>query len=482
MGNDQLDKGIAIVIMLFILSLIAERFVTWVKLYFGKGNRSLIFFSALDEDLTIRKQDAAQEKLREQKITGLTIVLSILIAILAKADLFSILSSDPPYNGIGWKDFSLKGFFAAYPNRSEAVLKILVTFFGCVLTGFFISLGTKFWHDLLDLLLYSKNLKKKLSDPETYVVSNVDELTEFLQFTEPQLVRLAIEQNGPALRARFPNIEFLNDSIAVINGERRDVLGIYLQDANTSGIPEKVPVKLPSGRTYQVVTEVIADIGFARISGGMDGSVRNDDLSGYTGSGCCIVTDHDQQHFMLTNCHVLTGGYFRNPAYDTGEPLVRYEEKKIGNWHFGQMSSMGDFALVKINDIDEFINDYDPELFRSKLRVIEKEDWLKEKVIVRGNKCKTFEDAYVIEVVPMQVRVEYKDGTKLKLDEALLLGDRPDKEHCRPVTIEGDSGGAVYDEDKRLIAIIVSVGNKFTYAIPLAKFLRKNDLTIKSSV
>ena len=291
------------------------------------------------------------------------------------------------------------------------------------------------------------------------------------------LVKLAIKQKGKALKINFPNIHFLNDSITITNGERKDVLGIYVVDKNIKGLPGEVLVKLPNGKGRYVKTEIISEVGIAKITSGMGGSVANADLFGFTGSGCCLLIDKNKKTQMLSNCHVMTDGTLENPLFDTGQPQVLYDDNRIGAWKYGSMTSAGDFALIEMDDADSFILNIDPELFNNQTREILKEDWLKLQVTVRGNKCKT-KKAFIIEVIKKQVKILYKNGQTLVIDEAILLADRPDKLKCFPVTEPGDSGGAAYDENKKLIGIITSKSNKFSYIIPVKKLIQSLNLKI----
>jgi len=295
--------------------------------------------------------------------------------------------------------------------------------------------------------------------------------------SDEALVKLAIKQQGKKLKTKFPNIHFLNDSITIINGERKDVLGIYVVDKNIKGLPGKVLVKLLNGKGRFVKTEIIREVGIAKITGGMDGSVANTDLFGFAGSGCCLLSDKNKKNYMLSNCHVMTDGFLENPLFDTGQPQVLYDDNRIGAWEYGSMTSGGDFALIEMEDADSFILNTDPELFNNQTREILKEDWLKLRVTVRGNKCKT-RNAFVIEVIKKQLRILYKNGQALVIDEAILLGDRPDKAKCFPVTEPGDSGGAAYDENNKLIGIITSKSNKFSYIIPVKKIIQLFSLKI----
>lgn len=154
-----MDYFISLATTLVSLSLIAERIITWLKLYFGQLGKQLPFFSNLEEDLTQRSSDPVQEKIRERKILGLTIVVCILIALVINANLFEILSNRPPTATLGWT-----GVVWAH-GAGALTLQILRTVLGCICCGFCISLGSKFWHDLLDMLLSVKTIKQNMANP-----------------------------------------------------------------------------------------------------------------------------------------------------------------------------------------------------------------------------------------------------------------------------------------------------------------------------
>jgi hypothetical protein len=467
--SPMIEKAISIAIILFILSMVSERFVTWVKLYFGRDGRWLMGFSKKGEDLTTKKKDPEQEKQRERKILGLNISLSIMVALVAHADFFQMFGEEAPYKAIGWIDLA---------RSSITPANIISGFFGCVLTGLFISLGSKFWHDLLDLLFYTKNLKEKLTNPQTFQVTSVDQLNEFLQFNEGDLVRMAIAQNEIPLKSKFPNIDYLNDSVGIVHGERRAVMSIYLHDENAAGIPAQVPVKLPSGSTFQVHTEVVPDAGVATISAGMDGSLAGKTSKGFQGSGCCVVKDKDENHFILTNCHVFTEGDLESPQHDTGQTKALYNGKEIGKWEFGSLDSRGDFALVSLDKPDQFIASENVEIFNNRLREIKKDDQLTLKVTLRGFNVKTNSNAFVLDVVENKQAILYNFGRKVVFDRVILIGNKPDKLTCRPASDHGDSGGAVFDDQNNLIGIIAGKNKRFSLVLPVQKFIIDQKLQI----
>lgn len=150
-----LESSIAVLFILFVLSQIAERLTNILKLWLH-NNLGV-------ENLRLRmpeKSDADKEKLRERRITSIALIVGILLAFIIKVDLKEILQIaintkvDPtqPNNVVklfgGWSSGDL--------NMSSII--------GCTLTGIFLSFGSKWWHDLLELLLEFKNIKRNIAE------------------------------------------------------------------------------------------------------------------------------------------------------------------------------------------------------------------------------------------------------------------------------------------------------------------------------
>jgi hypothetical protein len=134
------DSLITIVIMLFVLSLISERIATLIKLYLPSTR--------------IKGKTEAEESVRERKIIWLSLLSGLITAAALKADLILILQkmNDKTVDAtalLGWQGFQLKDL----PR----------TFFGVIISAAFLSFGSKFWHDLIDILLEIKNAKKTIN-------------------------------------------------------------------------------------------------------------------------------------------------------------------------------------------------------------------------------------------------------------------------------------------------------------------------------
>jgi hypothetical protein len=467
MNNAAMDKGIAVAIMLFLLSMISERVVTWITLQFGQRGHSLPGFSTKEEDLTIKTADPDKEKSRERKILGLNLTISILIALLSHADLFAIMTANSPFSTLGWAAESAGHSFTDFWLFLEMV-------FGCVLVGMFISLGAKFWHDLLDMLLAVKNIKQKLADSPTYEVSRMDQLDEFVNLDESDLVHLAIDQNESLLKKKFSNIHFINNSVTLINGKKKNVARIYLYDNKPAGIPVQLPARLQSGKIYNVLTDVVTGSALGKASMPLTGSVADAPNAGFKGSGCCLATDTQNNTFLITCCHVFTNGNLENPQNSTGNLDVLYNDSDVGTWTFGCMDHTGDFALVQLSDPTDFSVDNSPETFNNQQRDVNTSDNHLQ-VNVRGRK--TNGTGFIVDVVENKMGIEYNFGQSQLFDKVILVGNQAST-NCTPASADGDSGGAVFDNQNQLIGIIAGLTPKFTVVLPLQVPIANLSLTI----
>ena len=155
---ETLEKLITLLTTLFTLSLISERIINWMKLYFGQTGKKLLFFTNTKEDITKRSNNPQLNTIRDRKILGLNIIVCVLVAFLVHANLFDFLKLENPTEHLGWNRFQL-------PKGSREWLYALFnTILGCVMSGLCMSMGSKFWHDALDLLFQIKKQREKLAD------------------------------------------------------------------------------------------------------------------------------------------------------------------------------------------------------------------------------------------------------------------------------------------------------------------------------
>lgn len=137
-----MELAIKITLVLLILSLIVEKITGFVKLYIP----SLYSKTYTEED----------EKVREKKIQRNSIIIGIIVAILSNADFFKLLQGKEL---IYWNE-----------DQDGITLKGIL---GCIISGVFLSQGSKFFHDLLDTLLYAKKMKKGLFENQDMINNQI---------------------------------------------------------------------------------------------------------------------------------------------------------------------------------------------------------------------------------------------------------------------------------------------------------------------
>jgi hypothetical protein len=122
------NQIISITLTLFMLSLITEKIANFIKLHV--------------RSLAEKAGSALGEKKRERKMQLLTGVIGIAVALVCNADFFMLISENSKIEPLTLLTF--KGVV------------------GCVITGLFLSQGSKFFHDLLNTVLYFKNMRKAI--------------------------------------------------------------------------------------------------------------------------------------------------------------------------------------------------------------------------------------------------------------------------------------------------------------------------------
>jgi len=179
---DMQDTLITIVIMLFVLSLIAERIASLIKLHFSTTR--------------VKKKSAEDESIRERKIIWISLLSGFLTAAALKADLILILRTAFSGNDtdlaslLGW---TCNAFDSIGPDGKAGFDGWVVfrTSFGITFSAIFLSFGSKFWHDTIDILLEVKNTKKTINSlREQYGVSGMDSEEVAKQVDKPAPINL----------------------------------------------------------------------------------------------------------------------------------------------------------------------------------------------------------------------------------------------------------------------------------------------------
>ena len=144
---DTVQPYVNLLVLLTVLSLIAERATNMLKL----RNEKLRTASKVKED----------EKVREEGITRLNIAMGILVAVLVKANLFEIMSNlGAPWETLGWVRITHVEWVRA--DALSSLGTALYAIGGSMVTGIGLGFGSKFWHDMLDIVFQLRGLTARL--------------------------------------------------------------------------------------------------------------------------------------------------------------------------------------------------------------------------------------------------------------------------------------------------------------------------------
>lgn len=127
---ETFEPLINLLVLMSALSVAAERLANALKLR--------------HPELRERRAGARGEKARERRIAQRALGASVVLAVVVKADFFAILAHlEAPWDTLGW---------VRPPEQGWTAGRLLHTLAGTIVTGISLGFGSKFWHDLLDLL------------------------------------------------------------------------------------------------------------------------------------------------------------------------------------------------------------------------------------------------------------------------------------------------------------------------------------------
>jgi hypothetical protein len=143
---DAFQPLINLLVLLSALSLAAERVTNVIKLRYD----------------TLRDKGANEkkEKERERDVTQVNLGIAILVALVLKADFFEILGNlQAPWDTLGWAHMQAGDLVrrSALTNWGQGLYALV----GSVFTGLALGFGSKFWHDMLDIVFNSREWLKK---------------------------------------------------------------------------------------------------------------------------------------------------------------------------------------------------------------------------------------------------------------------------------------------------------------------------------
>ncbi|WP_163409763.1 hypothetical protein [Flavobacterium ajazii] len=340
---------------------------------------------------------------------------------------------------------------------------------GCALTACFISLGSKFWHDMLDMLFYAKNLKEKLVDKATYETASLKNLEQYLETNSYELAKIALEQN----KIVIDSLSGIVNSFVGFSSNSKPVIILNSTLPSGGSYPQSLKARLNYGQPYAVPTEIRYSYETPKLHLNSGDNVYEQNNAYVNGTICCAVSKNNTE-YLLTCAHVLTGGVIQVANTDNEGWLLSPAEKDIysndnndstiGSWKYGEINNLFDAALIEVDlEIGSIINP---------VHTLESypEEQLHKKVFVNGDINKS--EGYMIGYQKQKIDFHYNGNTH-QLKELIVLSKNT-VGNLQSLTEGGDSGALVYlTQEKKALGMVVGGNSQYTYAIPLERILKR---------
>ena len=344
---------------------------------------------------------------------------------------------------------------------------LISSFLGYVFAGFFLSFGSKFFHDLLDLLFFAKKAKQATRDPKFQNLQSADEVVTFV---EDYQIRYHLDEKRAELHS-IPEVYGSGIIEDVVNGKlikqvqvcaTKDLeLETLFVTNSKSGDKVKIPYVLK------------------RVNGPAipQGSILEKKLTIYNDNNLegsfSLVVDlgNPKEKFLLTCYHVVK---HRNHDFHefkgNQNNIIKQESITIGELYKGEINSVIDAALVKLDSNINLQNFAKKSTEVASFKYRPKEN---DQVSVFAQKTHYRYFAW-IKAVYQTYTISYKDenGPDWELSYLFSISDYGPTSITHP----GDSGGCVFKGDEpigMIVALEDYTQNANTLVIPLYKVFKE---------
>lgn len=483
--NALSDSLVSILFALFVASTVNERIIDFIKLRLPV--------------LWLKSVNQREELKRHQRLWILAFGMGIVTATLVDINLLVFLTEN--YNGKKFTDFLnllLKSDYAW-----------VGTFFGYVFTALFLSLGSKFWHDLLDLVLFIKNGKRKIEDFNPVGVTDMKQVMEFYHANVYEIACKALEANRKELEEEFQHATFAVGyehhekeyrlCITVLERKRKGGVSQDLSDKpleKPEGFRRKISFIEANGYVFHFPIMVLRP-GQVRIvdsqvlaGGGLFNTAARNNVGTF---GCVVKEKSKCEDLLLLTCyHCVKAPGHSWAKFDPNHPQknVQYmsslEDKSpiiAGEIVAGQRHNRMDIAIIKpqnkgdISDYRWFPHMTVPLGSREvNLGDVEKHTEIWFSGITSGNS-----KGYIINIgISAEINYSKEIGKEeLHTIEGLIIFSKTATPKYKAPCDEGDSGAVILDAKTHLaLGMIVAKDEYFGYAIPMSDILRINSLAL----
>lgn len=453
----EFENVINATLVLFILSLITEKVANFVKLHSTR--------------LAIPQNSLLFETSRTRAIQKRTILIGILIAILCKANLFNIFS---PASPLFWERGDLPFFTGGAWgwNADFGWTGLMGVVFGSVLTGLFLSFGSKFFHDLLDLLLEAKNLKRKLAERADWNFDTMAEVDNYVLTNDSAEAKAKIREQI----LRFEGIEYYRIDYL------QKLIFVAARDKDKIASQIDIPGSLNMA-TFKIVfqknkTKEIKALALLKPTLQIaNASPYNNILNGTC--GLMVQSNDSDDKFILTCYHAVWNdsmkwsGFAQIPKCKIHSPL---NGSVIGELYIGIKNYKLDIALIRPNKGVTLSNQMPLNKIPKAVRTLTENDVKNSTrlcIISRKSPAKYLYG--VCANINSTANITYPDGVKRDLQKLYQIESLQNESF----SVEGDSGSLIMDEFDYAVGILVAGDEDTTsFAMPIESILNSYNLKL----
>lgn len=516
---DTLDSLTYAGIVLLVLSQIAEKITTFIRNYLAawtpglteekrrKKGRFRTWFRAkfrhwlnwllavsMPRDLqrgNMHEVLPNEQPRVEFAVTKMGLLVGFALAFIFHADLFAMLGSPEPHDLLSWEHgprFWEKFWdWARHDGRlcevGVAFLAILKTALGCLCTGFLLTFGSKFFHDLLEILYDIKIAKRNLNDPYTF--RGPDLATALQRAASPtgDPVWLALERHKDLLRRKFPKINAIERSV---DAQGMSFLDIRLDDAENElneryrfDYPDPGGDKVLPRSRVRVIPNSPKPVAHTGLTMGM--FVNSASTPGRRGTLGFFATPKNSgaggETVFVTCAHVL--GQIPPPKGSAVE-VLGWDDKmrKVGTLGDSLLNTWMDAAMVVL-DPGFAADNYDPDLETARAA----------RDLAWDERCEVWVNGAVSPAVSGWVKsrenaveIDYGNGERHTLYNLLAISAPEGKRNPQlpggALSQPGDSGAVVFDRNMDIVGMIVAGNGETSYALPIGRILNHFQLEI----
>jgi len=484
-------EGIIIVLFtLFVASTVNERIIEFIKIQIPS--------------LYLKSTNSIEEIERHKRVWWVAFGMGLITSLLMDIDFNSLIN----HNNLSLSGFGSYNSWFTGENKNYFFLESG----GYLFTALFLSMGSKFWNDLLDIVLLAKNAKRKISGFEPQGVSAIGQVDKYVSEDDFEIARKALEGNRELLKSNYPYAD-ITPCYDYVDKEYRLVILVIqrmvVPKVNLEEEPQVTLEEKPKKKTTKI--SYATDYGYIynfpikvvnpkksvltltnREDQEAGGILFNSATADNRGTFGCIVYNTkggNQSKQVLTCYHCIKSDKqswkrFKQNAGDTKVEYLTSEGDDtiddLGSILWGYRDGLMDVAVIKPRD-ENLVKDLhltsSVSVPKGHRKVLIKDGKARTKVVFSGI-TSGYATAQIIHK-SISVDVKYPDSKDLHtLNNLILFSHSGRKPYIAPCK-EGDSGAILMDESSyEALGMIVAADDMFGYAIPIHDILIKHYLSV----